>query len=179
MPTISIHDSTFKRLQSLAIPFVDISPDMVIRRALDALDPERENVDSTASFPKARRVLIGQGLPDMTHTKILSARVADQNIKANWNSLVSYLVILAKKRLGKFESLRKHYPANLVRGRKEDEGYRYLHEIDVSVQGMCANDACRALVELARSIHVDLDITFMWRDKEGALKPGVRERIQV
>ncbi len=51
----------------------------------------------------------------------------------------------------------------MVKGRKEDEGYSYLSDIDVSVQGQDANAACRTVVTAAQGLGVALDIGFMWR----------------
>ena len=68
--------------------------------------------------------------------------------------------------------LRKVCLVNMVRGRKEDEGYRYFSEMDISIQGLSANNACAALVNSVPSLDVQLDFTFRWRSKEGAAFPG-------
>lgn len=62
----------------------------------------------------------------------------------------------------------------MVKGRKEDEGYGYLPEIDISVQGQDANAACRAIVMAAQGLGIGLDVGFMWRPKESAAYPGER-----
>ena len=60
-----------------------------------------------------------------------------------------------------------------------DEGYRYLAEIDASVQGLSANDACGALVIATQSLRVELQITFVWRPKKGAAYPGEKAQLIV
>jgi hypothetical protein len=67
----------------------------------------------------------------------------------------------------------------MVKGRKDDEGYGYLPDIDVSVQGQDANAACRAIVVAAQGLGIGVDVGFMWRPKEGAAHPGERARLTV
>ncbi len=64
----------------------------------------------------------------------------------------------AMKRAGSFEELHRICPVNMVKGRKEDEGYGYLPEIDLSVQGQDANGACRGVVTAAQALGMSLDI---------------------
>ena len=40
------------------------------------------------------------------------------------------------KRVGTFEKLQQLCPVNMVRGRKDDEVFSYLPEIDISVQAV-------------------------------------------
>ena len=97
-----------------------------------------------------------------------------------WNRLLDQMLVLEMKHHGKrFEELQGLCSANMVRGHKQDMGYHHVREIDVSVQGLSANDACRALVTLAQSLNIELEIGFMWRDKEGAAHPGKRGRLKV
>jgi hypothetical protein len=86
---------------------------------------------------------------------------------------------LAMKRVGTLEKLRQICPVNLVKGRKDDEGYGYLREIDASVQGQDANSACRAIVTAAQALGLSLDIAIMWRLKKAAAHPGERGRLQM
>ena len=67
----------------------------------------------------------------------------------------------------------------MVSGRKEDEGYDYLSDIEISVQGQDANGACRAVVTAAQALGIALEIGFMWRHKVGAAYPGKRARIRI
>ena len=85
----------------------------------------------------------------------------------------------AMRRVGSFERLRQLCPVNMVKGRKEDEGFTYLPEIDTSVQGQDAIGACRAAVTAAQALGITLEIAFMWRHKEGAAHPGERARVRV
>jgi hypothetical protein len=180
MPQITIESKTYERLQRHAKPFVD-TPDTVINLALDALDQlSGRPAASNGAAAEPERPIDPRLLPSLTHTKVLDASIGGELIpKANWNLLLDEILRRAMKRLGSFEDLRKLCPVNMVKGRKDDEGYSYLPDIDVSVQGQDANAACRTVVTAAQGLGIELDIGFMWRPKEGAVHPGERARIKV
>ena len=68
-------------------------------------------------------------------------------------------------------------PVRMAKGRKEDEGFRYLSDLNVSIQGQDSNDACRAIATVAQSLNLAVEIIFMWRLKEGAIYPGEKGRL--
>ena len=117
-------------------------------------------------------------LPDLTHTKVVDASIdGEQILKPNWNHLLDEMFRRAMGRVDGFEDLLYLFQVNLARGRKEDEGFRYLREIDISVQGQHANGACRAILTAAQALKIPLNIGILWRLKEGATYPGERRRI--
>ena len=168
MVDITIERTTFERLQRHAQPLVD-TPDAVVNRALDALEghigePSSEDVVEVDREVDPRR------LPD--HTKVLAARLGGEEIeRPNWNRVLERAVVRAMRSAGSFAKLDRMCPANLVRGRKIDDGYHHLSEIDVSIQGLSANEACNALIETAQQSGMGLEITFRWRAKERAAYP--------
>jgi hypothetical protein len=177
--TITIQQSTFERLQRHARPLID-SSDAVINKAVDALEwiAQERPTAARAEVSSGTRSIDPRALPRLTHTKLLEAFIEGQPIaKANWNRLLDQILILAMKRVGSFEKLRQACPVNVVKGRKEDDGYSYLREIDISVQGQDANGACRAIATAAQGLGIAIDITFMWRLKEAAAHPGERGRL--
>ena len=179
MPDIAIDQSTFERLQRHAKPFVD-TPDLVVNRALDALEQRERNSPPLDAPTIAERRIDTRNLPDMTHTKVLDALCEGKHVaKPNWNRLLDWMLIRARKQLASFDHLRKLIPVNMVQGRKEDEGFRYLGDIDLSVQGQPANEACRALAIAAQSLRIEVDVTFVWRTKEAAAFPGERARLYI
>ena len=177
MPEITIEQSTFERLQDHAKAFVD-TPDTVITRALDALDQIKEKPSSNGEPTAAEVRLNPFELPDLKHTKIMDASIDGEKLnKPNWNCLLDEMVRRARKRTGNFEGVLELFSVNLVRGRKEDEGYRYLSEIDISVQGQPANGASRAVIAAAHTLGISLNIGIAWRLKKDAAYPGERRRI--
>jgi hypothetical protein len=180
MPEVTIQVSTFQRLQQHAKPLID-TIDTVMNRALDALEQEAgKSPVAGVGESGAERRIDARMLPDVTHTKVLDASIGGQPVaKPNWNSVMVEMVRHTMRRVGSFERLRQLCPVNMVKGRKEDEGFTYLPEIDTSVQGQDAIGACRAAVTAAQALGITLEIAFMWRHKEGAAHPGERARVRV
>lgn len=182
MVRISVEEATFERLQNHAQPLVDNS-DAVINRALDALEAlyQQTGIPVSADDPGAdsERRIDSQRLPDLMHTKVLDATIGGELVpQPNWNLLLRRIVRVSKKRTKTFDDLNRLCPANMVQGRKQDKGYHYLPEVDVSVQAQPANAACLAIVTTAQKLGIALDIGFMWRNKEGATHPGDHARIR-
>lgn len=179
MPEIMVEQSTFERLKRHAEPLVDTA-DKVVSRALDALEQNGFPVAPGGGPPISERWIDPNDLPNLTHTKVLDASLEGESlVKPNWNQILERILVRAMKRLGDFGDLRQYCPVNMVQGRKEDEGYRYLSEIDISVQGQPANEACRALVYSAQRLGIELEMTFEWRSREGAAYPGERARLSL
>jgi len=179
MSEITIEQATFERLQRHAKPLVDTT-DTVVNRALDALEKVEEPTVTIGGQNSGERQIDPRILPNLTYTKVLEASIDGKVIKKpNWNLLLDWMLIRAMKQLSDFNKLHKLCPVNMVKGRKEGEGYRYLADIDISVQGLDANTACRTLVGAAQGLGMALEISFMWRLKEKAAHPGERARLQV
>lgn len=182
MPTIEISQKDFARLQALATPFID-TPATVISRLLDGV---ADNVagtpaSSTRAGSLAGNFYYGKDLPPLRHTKFLSGEFDGEMPKKNqWNSMVEVGLIKAFAASGGDpRKIHAWCGANLVAGRKEEEGYAYLPDHGFSYQRVSAEDAGKILVRLAEFLRADLEIDFEWRDKEGAFRPMERGRIVV
>lgn len=182
MQEITIEQATFERLQLHAKPLVD-TIDTVVNRALDALERDTpvlpaQPLRQPAMAPE--REFDWRTPPDVSHTKLSDAVLQGQHIdRPNWNLLLKRMLILAMEQLSDFDAVRRICPVNMMRGCKDDEGYRYLSEIDLSFQGASANDSLRALIAAARGLGIDFEIGFSWRQKESAAYPGERARLKV
>lgn len=178
MPDITIEQTTFERLQRHAQPLVD-TVDAVVNRALDAMETGVWK-QPDEGLPANEHEVDPDRLPDVTHTKVLAARLAGAEVKRpNWNRLLHRVLVLSMGQVADLNDLRRLCPANMVCGRKTDEGYTHLAEIDISVQGLSANEACAALTVTARALGIGLEVAFMWRAKDGAAHPGERGRLRV
>ena len=202
MPQVTISNSTLERLKRYAEPFVD-TEDIVINRVLDRLESSnKQSVFNEADKPGnsqidrepvKRAVSVAGGksenfhqidpddLPDLTHAKVQYAKIDKEPIRkgANWNGTLDRMLCYAYKRagVGTFDELLKISPVNIREGSKLDEGYHYLPEVNISVQGVSANQACRAIVDMAAVLGISVDIEIEWRRKEGAAYPGQRGRL--
>ncbi len=178
MKTLRMDNPTYERLASHARPFETES--QVINRALDELD-QKANTSSWANGPgmHSERRIDPLRLPDMMFTKVLDASIHGRVvIRPNWNRLLLRMVRLANEHATNFDELVRLFPmTNIVSGRKVNQGFRYLSDINVSVQGQPANSAGPSIVMTAQKLDIALNIGFMWRDKEEAAYPGDRGRI--
>ena len=67
---------------------------------------------------------------------------------------------------------------NMVNGKKTDSGFRYLSDINVSIQAVDANLAWRNAAHLAQKLGVPIRVEFEWRDKPKAAFPGKRGQLE-
>ena len=179
---IQISSAIFARLQKLAIPLVD-SNDSVIARLIDyyergeALDSSNSsNVNSYS--PQRVKVFDCAFPPSLKHTKVLSAKLngVDLGKDSNWNGLLYKAVHLANSMSKSPEELRRVIIINFVPYKKEDEGYRFLPETNLSVQGQDSNNAWKGIFHIAKQLGVPVDVEFVWRNKEDAEFPGATGR---
>lgn len=175
MPTITISDESFKKLQALAEPFVD-TPETVIA-TLAAAELQRrgsaQTVGITGTAARSYPVLDPDDHENLTHTRLLAATIdGDPMHRPKWNNVLDELHVIGRSRLGSFEALRKASGANLKDKKYEQNGYRYLPGADLSIQGVDANLAWQHSLKLARALKIPIEARFEWRDKEGAARPG-------
>lgn len=90
----------------------------------------------------------------------------------NWNRLLGAALVQAAKQIGDFAKLRQVAAVNLVQGKKTDKGYHHIEGADISVQGQDANAAWRSAMFIAQNIKCSVEVSFLWRNKEGAEHPG-------
>jgi hypothetical protein len=178
MRQIEIFESDFPRLQALAVPFVD-SPATVITKLLD----ERQGATIAPAGGANRSIdalVFGpESVPPLRHTKVMSATFDQQNTpRATWDSLVRSALLRTKRSYGSIDELRRVSGSNIVSGSKIDDGYKPVEGEGFSFQGLSAEDAIKVVVRCARALRCPFSVEFVWRDKEGAHRPGRRGVIQ-
>jgi hypothetical protein len=179
---IELSDTTFTRLQRLAVPLVDKTAEDVIRKLADFY--EGEHASQAAPSPKQPashlRRFSASAPPELTHTKILSAKLDGVPLpKPNWNGLLFELARRAWDRLNNGEEANRLIIVNFVHGKKEDEGYKFIPELELSVQGQDANNAWRGAYHIAKQLGIPLEVEFLWRNKESAAFPGETGHLSV
>ncbi|HKW16737.1 MAG TPA: hypothetical protein VJO35_04435 [Terriglobales bacterium] len=122
-----------------------------------------------------------ESAPDLRHTRVLFARFGSTQADG-WNKLVHVAHVEAFLRLKSFDALKAATSSNMMKGRPGSEdtkkGYRYVPEIDVSIQNVDAAHALSNTLRLAKYLRVDLTIDFEWMDKPDAAHPGTQGRIE-
>lgn len=164
---IELSDKTFARLQAKARPFVDFTPESVICALLDALRIEESGTEAIVANGTSGT------LPDLTHTKPLLFSFGGKPLsKPNWNGLLVQAIHAACKSAKSDNELKSLLHVPYMTGIKRDEGFRPLVDLGISYQGQDANSAWRAVRHIANRLGIKVEVTFVWREKEGAAYPG-------
>jgi len=172
---------TVERLQKHAKPFVD-TVDTVINRLLDAYEGSQfaETDDGDVITDGNIRDFSSSKTPDLTHTKVLTIefnRIKFARAETTWNALLNETIRFAKKAAKSDDEFKRLVTVNWTKGKKEDEGYRYLSDVNISVQGQDANAAWRGASHIAKQLGRQIEVVFTWRLKEGAAHPGITGRL--
>jgi len=176
MLSITLSDAAFEKLKTLAEPLVDTA-ESVITSLIDA-EVDRRGISANGngkvwSTKDHALRLNPDAHENLKHTRLISATVDSQPIhRPKWNSLHEHIHVLGHKRLGSFEHLCQASGANLQQGRYEENGYKYVPEADLSIQGVDSNLAWNHSLGLARELRMPIKVTFEWRNKDGASRPG-------
>ena len=177
---IELSDATFARLQKLAVPLVD-NTEGVINKLADFYErehPAQANLKKVAPTAEGPRPFSADAPPDLTHTKVLSVELAGTPLaKTNWHGLLFEIIRRARDRLSGQDDARRLIIVKFVHGKKEEEGYRFIPEVGLSVQGQDANSAWRGAYHIAQQLGIAVDVEFLWRVKEGAAFPGETGRL--
>jgi hypothetical protein len=179
MPVVRIPDSVFERLQAIAKPFVD-SPASVIERLLDFYD-SREVRAQNAPHKAQPIVTVTKDFephnpPSLKHTRRVDARIG--GLKASsWNELVHMAHRAATAKLGDLGFVKKITRSNIIIGRRDDNGFQYISDINLSIQNVDADKAWRNALHLAQKLGLDISVEFEWPDTDGAAMPGKRGRL--
>ena len=106
---------------------------------------------------------------------MLAARFADKPADG-WNKLVHVAHEEAMSRLGSPDALRGATKSNFILGRASSEemkkGFRYVPEINASIQNVDAGHAWSNALRLARHLNVEIRVDFEWMRKSDAALPG-------
>ena len=109
----------------------------------------------------------------MSHTRILNGKVKSEKI-SKWNQLAETIHRIAFKELRSFEKLKEITKSNIVKGLRDDRGYRPLPDIGLSIQGESANKVWHNSLHLAMRLGIPLDLEIEWRNNLKAAHPNKR-----
>lgn len=174
--TVTLSDQAFAMLQGFAKPFVDTPESVIV--ALAEQELKRRSTPPSHKLPAVGKDQAEPRLdPDrpesLTHAKLLSARFNGRDMhRPNWNGLLDHVHIVARERLGSFEAVQRISGAHLRPGRYEKDGFHYLVDADLSIQGVDSNFAWTHSLGIARHLGIALRVKFEWRHKHGAARPG-------
>lgn len=183
VPSVELSPQTFARLQAHAVPLVD-NIETIISRLIDFYE-SRDGApvpDSADGADTRIRQFNPVSPPTLRHTKVLAVEFCGRPLEhgqANWNGLLNAAVRVAKAHAKSANELKQLVIIPFIDGQKVDEGYRFLSDLGISIQGQDANGAWKASYYIAQKLGLELTATFVWREKEGAAFPGVTGRFSV
>jgi len=171
--TIILPDHIDDRLKRLARPLEDTYAS-IIERLLDVYERKGSSTKPPQTdLLRAERTWDPFDHPSLTHTKVTLATIDSHSLRSpNWNALLDETLRVARKMSGSVTFVRKYANVNIVDGKKVGEGYHYLSDVGFSVQGQDANDAWRAVAQMAKRLGLAVEVHFFWRHKDGAALPG-------
>lgn len=170
---IELPDDLFAKLQKHAVAFVD-TPITVIERAVRALEEGDEEPVVTIGRD-APRTFNPAAPPSLTHTKLRSAKVNGRVLpysEAYWNSIWFAVIRHAASRGVSTEDLLNLIATNSQAGPRHDNGFTYIEEADLSVQGQAANGAWRQTYVIASSTGIPVEVVFAWQNNPKAAMPN-------
>lgn len=183
MPNVDISENTVVRLQKFAKPLVDTF-DTVIQRLLDAYE-ENDVFDIPGTKPAgpgqpikddgATKLFNWRNPPVLAHTTVYQVTLNGETFSKGdtyWNTIM-YAVIRAAHKHGKTaEQLNQLLFVNHAIGMKTDNGYKFMNDIGLSIQGQNSDNAFRQAFELAAHMKFTLEVFFRWQNKPEAAFPN-------
>ncbi|WP_099824097.1 T4SS efffector SepA family protein [Oceaniglobus indicus] len=177
MPVIRINDATFADISVLKTWFGTKSPsetiDRIVREAMDGLGIERDDGFEGAVGGQDKVTSAHEATPSLTFTKPMNAKVNGDTISnPNWASILHTVIKAVSQKGYERESLVRQLGVPAKAGCYEEEGYKYDHELDISVQGQSAADAWKEVERLADQWRIPVYVEFVWRQTPKAQHPG-------
>jgi hypothetical protein len=182
MPVVRINDATFSDLSTLKTWFGTKTPsdtiDRIVRDALDNLGMERDDESDIAPVTESNGPMEFQSAPGLTFTKLLSATVNGKHLNnPRWSALLLAAIAQLKAKGYEGERLIRELTVPAKAIRFEDEGYKYISDLGISVQGQSAADAWKEVNRLASKWSFPVSIEFLWRQNPKAQYPGRTGRL--
>lgn len=170
---VPLSDETITRLKGLARPLEDTF-DTVIGRLLDFYEARGiQDRKPETEILRQQRLFDPFDHPSLAHSKVTFASCNGQEVRApSWNALLYQVLRTIHGLGGPVQRATEKANVNVVTGSKTDDGYHYLPDIGISVQGQDSNGAWRAVAQLARTRNLSIEVHFLWRHKQGAALPG-------
>jgi hypothetical protein len=174
---VPLSDATFARAQSHAVPLVD-DLESVINRAFDALEKiEKKEVQASALGNEAQAIqpYNPESPPNLAFSQPVAIKVDGEDVpygQLYWNNLMIKVIGKAVAAGHTGESLRALMVVPTILGLKESQGFKFLADAGISVQGQDANAAWKQTMHLAGHLGLKLEVIWKWQLNEKASLPG-------
>ena len=172
MRKIEITEATYKRLQLHAKPFED-NEDKIINVALDSIESNLKSIKSDVSSIDSDITLIDpNNLPDLTHTKIIVAKINQIEVRRkNWRNILEAVLEPIIKEGETVDNINIFGQLTAVGGNFEKNGYKFISSLNISIPTQDSAHVCKSIVSLAKKYQVKIEIKFRWRSEKASAFP--------
>ncbi len=172
---LDLPDPVYNRLHKYSV-IANLPVPSLIERWADYFE-EKANNGGVAAVPAPVDVSDNQAQkfnplrpPNLFHTRVRGT--FGSAAFSTWNDLVRIAHIQAFEKAGSFEALKNVTHAQVQKGNYSENGYRFVPEIGISIQGVDANHAWLYSLKLAQFASASLRAAIEWRHNPKAFRPG-------
>ncbi|MCL8380621.1 T4SS efffector SepA family protein [Xanthobacter aminoxidans] len=177
MPVVRINDATFSDLSTLKTWFGTKTPsetiDRLVREMMEQLGMEREPAEGRTTSNDAPPQL--SSTPGLTFTKPLAASINGNELhRPTWSAILIATISQVRKKGVDGERLVQELGIPAKARPYDKEGFKFLPELGISVQGQAAPECWKEVDRLAKKWRIPVSVEFQWRDNPKAQHPGQR-----
>ncbi|MBW1984277.1 MAG: hypothetical protein JRI53_06115 [Deltaproteobacteria bacterium] len=187
-PLIQVSDEVYKKLKERAKSPQDTPSDILasllgiqvdedafqdkskektlIESSVPEVSPEENNYEETLKLDL-------EAPEDLYFTIIIQGHFGNKKI-SSWNELIDTAHILAVEKVDTYDALKKISNSDIVMGSYNENGFRPIPSIGISIQGDSPNQAWKNAFYIARELNISVEILFEWERKFTAARPGSR-----
>ena len=190
MPKVTISNAALADLETLGYWFKTATPgetvECIVQNTMNRLgieidDETKQPVSAIIPDDKAGEVtlpldddvLFFDTSPNLTFSKPIKGTIDNKPVNnPNWTTLLHTMIAVIKALGLEGERLVQELGVTAKPFRFEDDSYRYIPELGISIQRQSAVDAWREIDRLAQKWTVPVEIKIIWRDNPRAEHPG-------
>jgi predicted CopG family antitoxin len=183
-PLIQVSDEVYKKLKEQTKSPQDTPSDVIA--SLLGINQGNQGKQNTVQeeapvleiFPEESKIdetlkLDPEDPEDLYFTTIIQGHFGNEKV-TTWNELIDTAHVLAVARVETYDALKKMSEADIVMGSYNENGFRPLPSIGISIQGDSPNMAWKNALHIAKRLNVSVEILFEWERKFTAARPGSR-----
>lgn len=184
-PLIQVSDEVYKRLKEKIKSPKDTPSDVIA----SLLGIEEDIQDKTQNIKMAEPLVpeisvedsqldetikLDPDAPeDLYFTTIIQGHFGNTQV-LSWNELIDTAHVVAVKKVETYDALKKMSNSDIVMGSYNENGFRPIPSIGVSIQGDSPNVAWKNTLQIAKKLNASVEILFEWERKFTAARPGAR-----